>query len=300
MLAGVPFAIAKELDPGAVHQQVEGAVHSSIGDLDGQRLLAAAKGRVVRHGPIQPRKLQERLHHADGLAKRQLEQDLDREAEMDRHVGEDHGSAHPARRLRKPLHLGIDQHQHRTAPLKRAVVLRPVGGTVAGRLWLAQDIRRHRKRHSGMNLPDILAYIFADRSWDGVSIGQFKRIVSKLHDLKQVELLRMEHEGRPAEMLLMWSWLKPDAEKRYAKKGFQGLHHQDIGKEGRLWLVGLSVTGGPEHLILAMAWAEANLPTDDSRERFRCLAPLVLNERPQPVVFIREGKGRGSINPTLV
>ena len=136
MLASVPFAIAKELDPGAIHQQVEGAIHPAIRDLDCQALLAAAEGHVVRHGPVLTRKLQKRPHRADRLAKRQLEQDLDREAEQDGHIGENRGPAHPARRLRKPVFLRIDQDQHRPSALKRAVIGRPIGGTVARRLWL--------------------------------------------------------------------------------------------------------------------------------------------------------------------
>lgn len=86
VLAGLPFAIAKELDAGAVHQQVQRAVSPAIGDLDGQCLLTTAEGGVIRHGPVQPCKLQKRPNHTDRLTQRQLEQNLDRKTQLDRHV----------------------------------------------------------------------------------------------------------------------------------------------------------------------------------------------------------------------
>ena len=51
VLAGAPFTDAKELDAGAVHQQGHESVDASIGELDSERLLAAAQRSVVRHGP---------------------------------------------------------------------------------------------------------------------------------------------------------------------------------------------------------------------------------------------------------
>lgn len=141
MLAGVPFAIAKELDPGTVHQQVQWAICAAKGDLDGQRLLTTADRTVVRHGPVQPCEFQKRPHHAGSLAQRQFEQNLDGKAKLDRHVREHRRPAYPARGLSELLHLGGDQDQHRPTPLKRAVVHGPVRGTVAGRLWLAHASR---------------------------------------------------------------------------------------------------------------------------------------------------------------
>ena len=43
VLAGLPLAVAKELDPCAVHQQVERAVGAAVGDLHSQCLLSAAE-----------------------------------------------------------------------------------------------------------------------------------------------------------------------------------------------------------------------------------------------------------------
>ena len=121
MLAGVPLSITGKPDPRAAHQKDQRSVRPSTGDPDGQGLLAAAQRRVVRHGQVRTRKPQERPRHADGLAKRQREQNLDGKAQLDRHVREGCTPARLARSLRKPPHLRIDRDQPRTTPLRRGL-----------------------------------------------------------------------------------------------------------------------------------------------------------------------------------
>lgn len=53
MLAGVPLAFTLDLDAGAVDQQVQRAVRTTIGDVDLQGLLARLQRAEVGHGPIQ-------------------------------------------------------------------------------------------------------------------------------------------------------------------------------------------------------------------------------------------------------
>ncbi|SMG06690.1 hypothetical protein [Paracoccus sp. J56] len=151
-----------------------------------------------------------------------------------------------------------------------------------------------------MKPTDILAFAFNDSAWDMVPIGLFKAVAAKCHDLHQVELLRLGESQGPADVLLMWSWLTQDAEKRYAAMGISGLRPSDIGTEGNLWLIALSAPGGAEHLVAALGWAAKNLPVEEGKERFRCLAPIEPNGRPQPVVFAHDGKGGGSIKPIHV
>lgn len=98
MLSGLPLAIAEELDPGAVHQQVHGAIGAPVGDLDGQCLLTPAQGGVVGHRPVQASHFQQAGNHPSRLSGRhcrsdqwrsngnQLEQDLDRQTELDRRI----------------------------------------------------------------------------------------------------------------------------------------------------------------------------------------------------------------------
>lgn len=74
VLAGLPFTVTEELDPGAVHEQVERPIDAPRRDLDGQRLLPSAKLRVIRHRPIQTRHLEQAGHHPGHLPEWQLEQ----------------------------------------------------------------------------------------------------------------------------------------------------------------------------------------------------------------------------------
>ena len=83
MLAGLPLAIAEELDPGTVNEQVQGTFGAAIRGLDGKRLLPAAQRRVIRNGPVQVRHLQQAGHHPGRLPQWQFEQDLDRQACVD-------------------------------------------------------------------------------------------------------------------------------------------------------------------------------------------------------------------------
>ena len=96
MLSGLPFitrqwfafkpregAVAKELDAGAVHQQVQRPIGTPIGNLDGQRLLPPTQGRIIWHSPIQVRHLEQAVHHPGRLPQRQLEQNFDRQACVD-------------------------------------------------------------------------------------------------------------------------------------------------------------------------------------------------------------------------
>jgi hypothetical protein len=55
MLAGLPLAISEELDPGAVHQQVQWTISAPVWDLDRQCLLPPTQSRIVRHRPIEIR-----------------------------------------------------------------------------------------------------------------------------------------------------------------------------------------------------------------------------------------------------
>ncbi len=53
MLLAFAFAFAKELDPRAVHLQVQRLSAEHAGQLHPQGLLAATDGAEVRHGPIE-------------------------------------------------------------------------------------------------------------------------------------------------------------------------------------------------------------------------------------------------------
>jgi hypothetical protein len=141
VLAGLPFTVIEELDPGAVHEQVKRPIDAPIWDLDGQRLLPSAKRRVIRHLPIQTRHLEQAGHHPGCLPEWQLEQHLDRQAELDRRVRKDWWPPWSPLMRREPGHTLIQLDQQRSALSERGIVARPVGRAVAGGVRLAHAIR---------------------------------------------------------------------------------------------------------------------------------------------------------------
>lgn len=131
MIPGLPLAIAEELDAGAVHQQVQRPASTAIGDLHLQGLLPAAQGRVVRNGPVQPGQAQQAGDHSCGLPERQLEQHLDRQAELDRRVRKDGRTPWAPLMRRMPSHLFVQPDQQRSTHAERSVVVEPVRSAVA-------------------------------------------------------------------------------------------------------------------------------------------------------------------------
>ena len=105
MLAGLPFAVAKKLDAGTVHQQIQRPVGTTIGNLHLEGLLPAAQRRVVWSGPVQPWQTQEARDHPGCLPEWQLKQNLDRQAELDRRIREDWRAPGTALTRRVQSHL---------------------------------------------------------------------------------------------------------------------------------------------------------------------------------------------------
>ena len=89
VLLAFPFAFAKELNAGAVHQQFQCGGTGSVGQLYLQSLLASAHGAVVGHPPVQACQTQQAFNHAQALTQGQTEQALDAQTELDGCVGED-------------------------------------------------------------------------------------------------------------------------------------------------------------------------------------------------------------------
>jgi len=141
VLAGLPFANAEELDPGAVHQRIERTGHAAIRYLHRQGLLPAAQGRKVRHGPVQSCKPKQAGHHPGGLSQGQLEQHFDRYPELDGGVGEDRRTSRAPFMRREPGHILVQPDQQRAALAQCSVVVGPVGRAVTGGRWLAHAAR---------------------------------------------------------------------------------------------------------------------------------------------------------------
>jgi hypothetical protein len=94
-------------------QQVQRAIRTVKGDLHGQGLLPAPQRRDVRHGPVQPRQLQQASHHPASLAQWRLEKDLDRQAELDGRIAKHRRPSGSAVTRRTQDHILVDPDQQR-------------------------------------------------------------------------------------------------------------------------------------------------------------------------------------------
>ena len=73
VLAGVPFAFALDFDPGAIDQQVQRALGTAVGDVDGQGLLTARQSAEVGHRPVEANQTQQALDEPGRLTERHAE-----------------------------------------------------------------------------------------------------------------------------------------------------------------------------------------------------------------------------------
>ncbi len=130
-----PFPFAQELDARAVHQQIQRCAAAPVRQLHLQCPLAAAEGAEVGNPPIELGQLQQALNQPQALAQCQAKQALDAQAKLNGRIRE-HLLATPLATGRcVPLHVFVQPDRQRPSGLERRVVLRPVGGFVAG-LWL--------------------------------------------------------------------------------------------------------------------------------------------------------------------
>lgn len=133
MLTGIPLAFALDLDPGAIDQQVQGAVRAAVGNVHLQGLLAPRQRAEVWHGPVQADQPQQALDKPRGLPERHAKEDLHSEAGLDRGIAVVAPSTTLAGRRRFPDHGGVEPDRQRAAALQRFVIGRPVPGLVGRR-----------------------------------------------------------------------------------------------------------------------------------------------------------------------
>ncbi|GKT21958.1 hypothetical protein AVHM3334_06645 [Acidovorax sp. SUPP3334] len=120
------FTFAQELDPGAVHQQVQGRAAAPVRQPHLQRLLATAEGAEVGYPPVHACQAQQALHQPQALAQGQTEQALDAQAKLNRRIAEDGLATAFATGRRVPLHVLVQPDRQRSSRFERGVVRRPV------------------------------------------------------------------------------------------------------------------------------------------------------------------------------
>ena len=117
MVPRQPLSVARELDPGAVYQQVQRARSPARRELARDCLLAAAERREIRNRPVLTSHLEDAGDHSGRLPKRQAEEHLGHQAELDGGVGEDRRMSGLASLRRKPVHVAVQPDEQRSPPL---------------------------------------------------------------------------------------------------------------------------------------------------------------------------------------
>lgn len=135
MLLRFPLAFAKHFDARAVDQQVQSRRRRLRANRHRQPLLAPADGAEVRYPPVQAGQLKQALRHAHRLAQRQVEQALDREAELNRRLAVLRASPTLAAGTAVPAHVLVQPDEQRATGLQRFVIFFPIGRSVLGLCW---------------------------------------------------------------------------------------------------------------------------------------------------------------------
>ena len=132
----------------------------------------AAQCGVIGNGPVQAAQAQEAGDHPGGLPERQLEQHLDRQAELDRRVREDRRAPRAPAMRREPGHLLVQPDQQRPALLERMIVAGPVRSAIAGSCGLAHPSRLTAWIHAVNPSQD---------EFCNNALKQYKALVSRWH-----------------------------------------------------------------------------------------------------------------------
>ena len=109
MLFDLPLALTQHLDASTVDQELQSLCCRLRADRHRKMLLATANGTKGGHGPVQASKLEQALRRAHRLAQGQVEQALDRQAELDRRLAVLWTAAPPAAGTAVPVHVLVQQ-----------------------------------------------------------------------------------------------------------------------------------------------------------------------------------------------
>jgi hypothetical protein len=123
---------------------VQRALRATIGDVQGEDLLAARQGAEIRHRPVQPDQSQQALDETRRLPERHAEQDLHRPDMFEWRYRCRSGVARAYQWARPPpTHLGIKLNRQRPPALERVVICGPVRSLVAGGVGLLMHFSYH-------------------------------------------------------------------------------------------------------------------------------------------------------------
>lgn len=114
-------------------QKVQRPLRATVGNAHSQGLLAPAQSAEIQHRPVEADEPQQALNEPGCLTERHAEEDLHRQACLDRGIAILRLPTSLAGRRRHPDHVRIEPDRKGAALLERFVVGRPVLGLVARR-----------------------------------------------------------------------------------------------------------------------------------------------------------------------
>jgi len=135
MLFSLPLAFAQHLDARTVDQMVQFRCCRLGADCHRKMLLTPANGTEVGHLPVQASKLEQALRHAHRLAQSQVEQALDRQAELDCRLALLRAAATLAASNAVPAHALVQPDEQGATCLPRRVVAFPISRSVLRFYW---------------------------------------------------------------------------------------------------------------------------------------------------------------------
>ena len=139
MLLRFPLAFAKHLDARAIDQHVQSRGGRPSVNHHRQALPAPADGAEVRHLPVQAGQVEQALRHSHRLAQGQVEQALDRQAELNRCLAVLRDSPAVAAGAAVPAHVLVQLDEQRATGLQCCVIFFQIGRTILRLCWGTHD-----------------------------------------------------------------------------------------------------------------------------------------------------------------
>src|SRR3984957_20146192 len=129
-----PFALAVDLEAGAVDQKVQWLRMIDSFWQDGQTAAATAKRRMIRDGNMDPEHIGDRTKQPLGLTERLVEHQAKCEAGLDGDRRINRLTAPFSDRRRMPCRHGLlsEPYRQTSSPYQRGIVFRPVRHPVSG------------------------------------------------------------------------------------------------------------------------------------------------------------------------
>jgi len=137
MLFDPPLVFTHHVGACAVDQKVQSRCCRVRADRLRKMLLTPTNGSEIRNLSTQASKLEQALRHANRLAQSLVEQALDRQAELNRHLVAFRAAPPPLALAVPCQHVLVHSDEQRATRLQRCIVVFSIGHSVVWFYWVA-------------------------------------------------------------------------------------------------------------------------------------------------------------------